>query len=357
MFTRVRVAVCQALSVPRDIEANVLKTRLVAQQAMTEGAQLVLFPELFLTGYDIGADHLRDLAITQDQLRSYISPICRLFNISICTAYPEKVILSPSSTLNNTRYIVYNSATLFNAEGEIVLNYRKTHLWSDYENSVFTPGDNLQFSVTNLSLSSPPFSNSPNSNSNSKNKGKKTTIRVGILICYDIEFPEPARLLFLQEVQLLLIPTALSNSPTSSIIPKSVVPTRASENITFIAYSNFPSHRQIIQTYSTSTNAICNISNRTGEGKKKDLLRWSSESGSLEEYKGRLEFCGQSCIISPKGYELQRASMSQEVLLIADIDNKEINEHQQQNPYRRDRLPLLYTNLVNSAALKLHSAL
>ena len=66
---------------------------------------------------------------------------------------------------------------------------RQTHLWSQYERDLFTPGGPEQLRV--VTLPGP------------------THLRVGVLICYDLEFPEPARVLAVQGAQLLVVPTAL----------------------------------------------------------------------------------------------------------------------------------------------------
>jgi predicted amidohydrolase len=77
-----------------------------------------------------------------------------------------------------------------------VLNYRKCHLFSGYETDVFSAGDALMVATL------PGFD-----------------IKVGILICFDIEFPEPARQLRLQGAELLIVrspPTGDGLQPRTS---------------------------------------------------------------------------------------------------------------------------------------------
>ena len=71
-----------------------------------------------------------------------------------------------------------------------VAKYRKCHLYCRYENEVFTPGGLDQLRVFDF-----------------------CGLRVGMLICMDIEYPEPARVLALQGMDVLLAPTALGGLP------------------------------------------------------------------------------------------------------------------------------------------------
>lgn len=55
--------------------------------------------------------------------------------------------------------------------------------------------------------------------------------QVGVLICFDVEFPEPARCLALAGATLLIVPTALGGGGSAAdVIPLCCVPTRAMEN-------------------------------------------------------------------------------------------------------------------------------
>ena len=51
-----KVAAVQMRSEPRDVTGNLKKAAAFAEQAASEGAQLLLFPELFNAGYFIGPE-------------------------------------------------------------------------------------------------------------------------------------------------------------------------------------------------------------------------------------------------------------------------------------------------------------
>jgi len=94
-------------------------------------------------------------------------------NIAILYGYPERL---------NTD--VYNSALLIDRNGNSRANYRETHLFGSYEKKFFKPGHALI--ITELE-----------------------GLNIGILICYDVEFPEAVRTLANAGAQLIAVPTAL----------------------------------------------------------------------------------------------------------------------------------------------------
>ena len=108
-----------------------------------------------MCGYDIGASNLKSHAVLKDGVvMKGISALARKLRIALCVPYAE---------IDNG--IFFNSAVLFSSSGDIVLNYRKCLLFGEYEESVFTKGEDL------LVATLPGFD-----------------IKVGILICFDIEF-------------------------------------------------------------------------------------------------------------------------------------------------------------------------
>jgi len=165
--------------------------------------------------------------------------------------------------------------------GKCLLNYRKTHLYGDYERSYFTPGNEM-----------PPIV---------EFQGWK----IGLLVCYEIEFVEPCRILAIKGAQLIIIPTANTDPVINNITTLS----RAYENNIFLIYVN-----------------------RVGPEKRDDI--------NLS-----LQFCGQSVIVGPNADVLARGKDTEPCLLIAELifDKKEYNEKRKHAPYIEDRKPELYS--------------
>lgn len=141
------------------------------QEAARQGASAVVFPELFLSGYLLN-ETLPALAEPLDgPSLQRLSGLARRHRMLTVCGWPEAA-----------NGVLYNSACVIESDGGIVGRYRKTHLFGR-EPDYFAPGDQLT-----------PFETSVG--------------RIGVLICYDLEFPEPARTLALKGAALLVTSTA-----------------------------------------------------------------------------------------------------------------------------------------------------
>jgi predicted amidohydrolase len=130
--------------------------RLAAALADHPDVDLAVFPELYLTGYDL--DRVRELGLDLDgeELRG-VASAAAVSRTAVVVGFAERV----------SRGRVADSAALCTAAGTLAGVYRKTHLFGA-ERAVFVPGDALML----VDLDGP---------------------RVAPLICFDMEFPEPAR--------------------------------------------------------------------------------------------------------------------------------------------------------------------
>jgi predicted amidohydrolase len=174
-----------------------------AAQARAQAAELLLCPEMSLTGYQIGAAAVATLAEPADgALAQAVAAIARRHRIAIVYGYPEL----------NADGQPYNAVQFMGADGQRIAHYRKTHLFGDIDRAQFSPGDAapVVFDWNGW--------------------------RLGLLVCYDIEFPEPARGLALQGVDAILVPTA--NMVGFDEVQRVLLPARALENRVFVAYAN-----------------------------------------------------------------------------------------------------------------------
>ncbi|MFO7708309.1 MAG: carbon-nitrogen hydrolase family protein [Desulfobacterales bacterium] len=263
-----KIAVYQGEGVGGAVSSALEVMRRYALEAAAQGAGMVIFPEMFLTGYNIG-DAVFDLAEPLDgPSAEAVRQIARDTGVSLLYGYPERA---------GDR--VFNSARLIHPAGGATANYRKTHLYGREERRLFQRGDSLIVAETN-------------------------GLKVGILICYDVEFPEAVRALALAGAELVAVPTALIQP--FDVVARILVPARAFENQVFIAYAG-----------------MC-----------------GREDG--------LGYCGLSCIVAPDGRDLARAG-DDPALLLAEIDVSAISSGQKQNLYTADRHPALYAAPVTRA--------
>jgi predicted amidohydrolase len=174
-----------------------------AAQARVQGADLLVCPEMSLTGYQIGAAGVAAVAEPADgPLAQSVAAIAQRHGIAIVYGYPER----------NPQGKPYNAAQFVDADGQRLSNYRKTHLFGDIDRAQFSPG-----------MQAPTVF-------------EWNGWRLGLLICYDIEFPEPARGLALQGADAILVPTA--NMIAFDEVQRVLLPARSLENRVFVAYAN-----------------------------------------------------------------------------------------------------------------------
>jgi len=200
-MSQLKVALFQGTGPMGDTGVRIAALNQAAAEAAAAGAGLLISPELYVTGYDIGEEAVRRLAEPVDGPYSdAVGELARAHGLAVIFSYPER-----------DGDAVYNSAACVGADGMLIANHRKLHLSGDYEKTAFVTGDDL----TLFELSG---------------------VTVAMLICYDIEFPEAARACARAGAHLIAVPTALRVKYRH--LAHTLIPTRAFENGLYVAYSN-----------------------------------------------------------------------------------------------------------------------
>jgi predicted amidohydrolase len=239
-----------------------------AAQAAQRGARLLITPELSLSGYVLGP---QAAALAEEADGPAARQVLRIAaRHGVVVAYGH---------LERAGGAVHNAVSLVGPDGTLLATYRKTHLYGDQERAAFTPGTEQ---VVQADLDG---------------------VRIGLLVCYDIEFPETAREHALAGTDLLAVPTALMRPYEA--VPRLLVPARAYENGLHIAYAN-----------------------RCGQ-------------------EGDLDFAGLSCLAGPDGEVRARAGATPG-LLVADVDPQANAAARKDSPYLTDRRPDLYRTIARS---------
>lgn len=198
----VRAAVVQFDPQLAEPDRNVATIEATIAQLGTEGVNLAVFPECAVTGYVYGS---------LDEALGVAEPIPGARSDRLAAAADRHGVYAVVGTLERAGDRCFNSAILV-GPGGLLATYRKTHTLCLGVDRFTTPGD-IPYQVHDL-----PFG------------------RIGILICYDLRFPEPARVLALQGAQAILLPT---NWPETSFIQADVFTrSRAAENRIFILAAN-----------------------------------------------------------------------------------------------------------------------
>ncbi|AGF77927.1 putative amidohydrolase [Desulfocapsa sulfexigens DSM 10523] len=296
----IRLAVYQGkgpAGTPEAIRHNTDQLEQVVRTARQFNAQLISFPELYLSGYAITPETAQELAMeTAGPELAKVAEIAKANDITIICPYPEKATVG-----GKTRY--YDSIAVFDINGFLLKNYRKTHLWGPDEKKIWNIGYELEEEGEAYSVF------------------LVNDFPVAVLNCYEAEFPELARILALKGAKLIVIPTAADESTVLSSgkwtttpypdVSKTLIPAHAYENNIFISYSN-----------------------RCQE----------------ETLKGKIvgKYLGNSMIANCHG-ELMVAAKNEVTLLLADcIPANYGPTHPENTDYLKDRRASLYRELVKT---------
>lgn len=198
----VLLALMQANSAVLDVAANLATVEEAARAASAAGAQLLLTPELFPVGYAPRRLRAAWDSAELPALRAALADVARRHDIGLVYSLPD---VTPAGEW-------HIAATLVDESGDELLGYRKVHLFGPDERAAFSAAVEAPAVVGFHGL------------------------RVSLVICYDIEFPESARAAALRGAELLLVPTALAGG--FNAVPEVLVRARALENQLTVAYAN-----------------------------------------------------------------------------------------------------------------------
>ncbi len=175
-----------------------LQRTLQAIRECAADSELLVFPETQLCGFP-----------TEANVAALSEPLDGPSVSAVLQAVRERGVAVVLGTAEADAGRYYNTTLLITPEG-IALTYRKTHLWAS-DRGVFEPGDRFATALF---------------------KG----VRVGLLICYDIEFPETARALAQLGAELLLVTNG--NMDPYGPVHRAAIIARAQENQAFAVMVN-----------------------------------------------------------------------------------------------------------------------
>jgi len=169
-------------------------------RACEEPLDLVVCPELFLSGYDVGAQVVERADIADGVLGQRVAELAEKSGTTIVAGYPER---------DGDK--IHNAVMVIGADGARLLDYRKRVIPPGFEGTYFTPGS-------------------------AQGMFQLQGWKIAVLICYDVEFPEYARQAAMAGADMIVAPTALRSM--WGVVADKVLPTRAFENGVFVLYAN-----------------------------------------------------------------------------------------------------------------------
>ncbi len=269
-----KVALIQQ-SCEEDKNKNIKKTCELIKEAAISGAKLVALQELHTSLYFCQNEIIQNFDLADEIPNNTTNIFCNI-------AKELKIVLIISLFEKRTKGLYHNTALVIDSDGSIAGKYRKMHIPDDpafYEKFYFTEGD-LGF------------------------KPIKTSIgNLGVLVCWDQWFPEAARLMTLNNADILIYPTAIGWDPSDNDKEKE----RQKEAWITIQRSH------------AIANALPVLSiNRVG-------------------FEGDIDFWGHSFACGCQGQIIKMADSKKEEILIADLDMTETEKIRRIWPFLRDR--------------------
>ena len=243
----VKVALCQVCADKTPAE-NLEKIIDMVSKAAHEHADVVVFPEYCYCSPE-----------TPEEYKTLAEPVNGKYAAEICkTAKKNNINIIAGSFLENDSGKIYNTCLFVNRNGNIIGKYRKIHLMKamDYDESKYVShGNGMAVFDTDIG-------------------------RIGIMVCYDLRFPELARSMVINGADMIFVPAEF---PVGSPLPSRtdhwdlLVRSVALHNTTYVAAVN-----------------------QYGRIKNENMF-------------------GQSCVVDPWGTVIASASNREEIIY-ADID-------------------------------------
>ncbi|KAF8589073.1 carbon-nitrogen hydrolase [Ramaria rubella] len=171
-----RIAICQFASEPpttASVSNNFAKLEGFVSSAASQQADLIVFPEYFLTG--VIAEHLH-LASDEGHWLEELKTLAQQYKIDIVAG--TIVEKSPQNSAH-----LFNTARYIDKHGQVLGEYRKKHLWHPCVNE-YLQGDLEEHQVFETDL-----------------------FKAGLLICWDMAWPEAFRTLLRKGVEVVIVPT------------------------------------------------------------------------------------------------------------------------------------------------------
>ncbi|PWB86745.1 2-oxoglutaramate amidase [Methanobrevibacter woesei] len=271
----IKIALCQ-MKVIDNKEENLKKAISMIKTASKMDANLIILPEMFNCPYE----NEKFIEYSEEAENSYTLNL-----ISKIASEEKKYILAgsiPEKETTSTSEKIYNTSFMFNPKGKIIAKHRKMHLFDiDVKGKIYFKESDTLNAGNQITIAETSFG------------------KIGIGICYDIRFPELARLMALEGADILCYPGAF--------------------NLT-----TGPAHWEMLFKARACDNQVFTIG----------VAPALDKNANYNSY-------GHSLIVNPWGEIISSASFEEE-LIIAEIDLNEIKKVREELPLLKNRRKDIY---------------
>jgi len=241
-----------------DVDANLSYVLSEIERLSKEGVKLIVLPEMWSTGYA-----WRKLGNLSERTPEILQELKK-------ASKKGAVIIGSMPEMDGID--IYNTAYVIDS-GRLTGKYRKVHLFTPMKEDLFLKAGNKPL-LCNTSIG-----------------------KIGVLICYDVRFPELARRLTLEGAEMLVVPAEWPHPRLDHW--KTILKARAIENQLFVMAAN-----------------------RGGK-------------------QGMVKFCGNSMIVNPWGEVIAEAGEGEETIT-AEIDLNLVTRYRKDMPALKDRREEVY---------------
>lgn len=274
-MNNIKIALCQ-MNVIDNKEENLKKAISMIKTASKKDADLIILPEMFNCPYE----NEKFIEYSEEAENSYTLNL-----ISEIASEEKKYIIAgsiPEKETTSTSERIYNTSFMFNPNGEIIAKHRKMHLFDiDVKGKIYFKESDTLTAGNQITIAETSFG------------------KIGIGICYDIRFPELARLMALEGADILCYPGAF--------------------NLT-----TGPAHWEMLFKARACDNQVFTIG----------VAPALDKNANYNSY-------GHSLIVNPWGDILNKASFEEE-LIISEIDLDEIKKVREELPLLKNRRKDIY---------------
>lgn len=280
----VKIALTQ-LACGENVQANEQKHIEKIREAAVNGAKIIGLQELFNAQYfpqTVEVKNYRYAAKIPSDLTHTFSALAKELAVVLVVPIYEEAMAG----------VYFNTALVFDADGQYLGKYRKNHIPDGpqyHEKYYFTPGD-MGYPVFDTKYG-----------------------RIAVGICWDEWFPEVARLFALQGADIIFYPSAIGSEPDRP------------------DYSSHEAWQTVIRAHGITNGVFIAASNRVGVEKA-------------------MTFYGHSFISDPFGDFLAQAQKD-ETIIYADCDLHKIREARELLHFLRDRRVDTYGPLLNKVGV------
>ena len=316
------VALIQMCPKPYALKENLRLGLKLAKDSLKNGVNLVVFPELFDSGYCVAPNN-KDFALDFAKLQKHTT-------FKALSAFAkENALHIIACGIEKSNKKLYDTAYIIAPSGKCVGKHRKIYLWGE-EKSRFHKGK--KYEVFSLDFGA-------------------FRAKVGLQICYEIGFGVGANILALKGAEVLIYPSAFGKARAYNwdLLSKA----RAVENGCFILACNH-SGTEVSNSSRSDFSRLCkshSLQRTTSASHSLDSQKRKNSSAILEFVSNKndkitesntksIAFAGDSQIISPQGKIIKKATKLNEAI-IAQINLDEIYPQREAIPYLKDFDPKL----------------